>query len=138
MTLDEVKRVRDIAGDNHIIAIGCDDNVTFWGGPVDGYEGIWDDENELFYQLRPNMSSHTQVASPIELTVVPYSTIQYVSIKPNLKETIEFLKDKVGKNDDEINTVIKNLKVFGEKRNTAIMRPTQTYADGKNEAKTKE
>lgn len=131
MTLEEIKRVRDIAG-NHIMGICCDDNVTFWGGPVDGYESIWDDENELFYQLRPNMSSHTQVESPIELTIVPYSTMQYIIIKSNLRETIEFLKDKVGKNDEEINTVIENLKVFGKGRNIAIKRVTNTYADGKN------
>lgn len=129
MTLEEITSIRNTVGDNAIMAIMCDDNVTFFAGPAENYEFIWDDEEKIFYQLRPNMSTFTQVESPIEMTMVSYDSIQYIAVKQNYNDILSFLKSK-GKSDEEIKKIIDNLKVFSTMRNTTSLKTDKGYADG--------
>jgi len=120
MKLADVQRIREMAGENNIIRIFCDNVLTFFAGPVDGYEFIWDDDNNCAYQLRPNTSTFTQDVSPIEITIIPYEHIQYMYIQTDLKETIEFLKAR-RYDEQKINKVIENLKVFSKSKPSKII-----------------
>ena len=130
MTTEEIQRIRSAMPEGAIIEIFCDNALTYYAGPVKDYEFIWDDTNECFYQIRPNVSAYTQVNSPVEITFNGYSNIQRMTIKTNLKETIEFLTAR-GYTDAEIKDTIAKLTVLGgAMKNTTHIITENGYADG--------
>lgn len=131
MTTAEVQKFRAMVPVGAIIEVLCDNNMTYYAGPVNDYEFIWDDTNECFYQIRPNVSAYTQVESPAEIYFTGYSNIQRMVIRTNLEETINFLKNVGKKTDTEIQAILKKIRVLGgELRNTTHIQTSVGYADG--------
>jgi hypothetical protein len=109
MTVEEITRVRNLAG-NKIIKVFCDNALICNAGKIKGSEFIWDDTNNMFYNIIPSVS-HTQKNYPAEIIMCSYDMIQHMVIMTTYNETIKFLQD-VGKTEVEIDSIIENLDLL--------------------------
>jgi alpha-L-fucosidase len=131
MTTTDIQKFRNMVPANAIYKVFADNCQIYFAGPVKDYVAIWDDTNEAFYQLRPNVSAYSQVGSPIEISIIPYENIQQLVLQTNAKETIDFLKAR-GFTDEEVNTYYNRLTLIsgGGLVNSTHVQENVGYGDG--------
>lgn len=130
MTTADIQKFRNMVPANGIFKVFADNCQIYFAGPVKDYVSIWDDTNEVFYQLRPNVSAYSQVGSPIEISIVPYANIQQLVLQTNMQETIDFLKAR-GFDQPTVDAYINRLTVLsGALSNTTHIQQSVGYGDG--------
>ena len=102
MTLAEIKKIREEAGDDKAMIITCDNEHIFYHNVIDSCPIIWDDELERFISFEKNITSaHSQEKKPAKVVYTSYEHIQFIEVLTTVPEIFEILKNFKDKMTEE-------------------------------------
>lgn len=93
MTLEDVKKSRELAG-NNIIKIINDNQHIFYYNREEAPELIFDDANERCICFRTNQDQWTQDIYPVEVVVFSYDQIQHMMIIMKVDDALTILNSE--------------------------------------------
>ena len=93
MTLEDVKKSRELAG-NNVIKIINDNQHIFYYNREEAPELIFDDANERRICFRPNQDPWTQDILPVEVVVFSYDQIQHMMIVMKVNDALDILNSE--------------------------------------------
>lgn len=99
MTLTEIKKIREEAGEGKAMIIICDNEHVFYTNIADSCPIIWDDELERLISFEKNITSaQSQAKLPAKVVYTSYEHIQFIEVITTVPEVLEILskfKDKM-------------------------------------------
>lgn len=104
MDLQTVKKLRQFHEKYEIVI----DDSSRYRNDLDGNRIVWDDENQVFYSIRTNVSHHLSITKPIEIISVDYDRIMYFRTPTDVKKLKSVLSEFESRNliDSEAHNLI--------------------------------
>lgn len=138
MTLEDVKKSRELAGEN-VIKVINDNQHIFYYNRKDAPQLIFDDANERCIAFRANQDQYTQDYFPIEVVVFSYDQIQHMMILSPAEDALAILESEgtsLGADEKDIitkfiNATAKNYvnPVLRYKKSDTEVKVRKVYAD---------
>lgn len=138
MTLEDVKKSRELAGEN-VVKVINDNQHIFYYNRKDAPQLIFDDANERCIAFRANQDQYTQDYFPIEVVVFSYDQIQHMMILSPAEDALAILESEgtsLSAEEKEIitkfiNATSKNYvnPVLRYKKSDAEIKIRKVYAD---------
>lgn len=109
MTLAEIQKIREEAGEEKPMIIICDNEHHFYDNTGDTCPLIWDDDLERIISFEKQVTHpNTQETLPCKVVYTSYEHIQFIKVLTTVPEIIEILnkfKDKM--TEEQYNYCIK-------------------------------
>ena len=125
MTLEDVKKSRELAGEN-VIKVINDNQHIFYYNRKDAPQLIFDDANERCIAFRANQDQYTQDYFPIEVVVFSYDQIQHMMILSPVEDALAILESEgTSLSAEEKEIITKFINQVGKNTVNKVLRYTE-------------